>query len=319
MKDFDLSVLMPVYNTELKLLDQAICSILDQTFSDFYFYIIDDGSKEPVKEYLRSIKDPRVKIIYNEKNLGLTKSLNKALALISTKWVARMDSDDIALPERLEMQMEYLRSHPNVTVLGGRAVFVENNRSVTRKCFPVINSEIRASIIFYNPIIHPTVIMNRQDILSMGGYPESLYSEDYALWLKLVFETDFVIENLDRVVLKYRKGVERPEYQSIQINNSRNLISRVYDSMGTPVPLFLSNVSRYTKESLITDLDIINIMSNKLRKKFSDFSMLYFNEALSREVLTILKSIKLSFFESPYLCIKYRSMYLLSRLFINLF
>ncbi|MCP8319033.1 MAG: glycosyltransferase, partial [Candidatus Methylarchaceae archaeon HK01B] len=117
MKSPKITILMSVYNGE-KYLREAIDSILNQTFKDFEFLIINDGSTDRTVEILRSYHDSRIKIITNEKNMGLTKSLNKGLKIARSEYVARMDADDISYPRRLEVQYEYMKKNPDVGIVG---------------------------------------------------------------------------------------------------------------------------------------------------------------------------------------------------------
>ena len=112
------SVLMSVYNTEEDFLRDAIKSILNQTFTDFEFLIINDGSKNNAEEVILSFNDDRIKYILNEKNLGLIDSLNKGLSLAQGEYIARFDSDDISSNKRLEKQVEFMDKNPNVGLLG---------------------------------------------------------------------------------------------------------------------------------------------------------------------------------------------------------
>ena len=108
------SVLMPVYNTQAGFLAEAVESILNQTFGEFEFLIVDDCSTlKETTEYLNSLDDPRVKIIRNHENLGITKSLNIGIREAAGKYIARMDSDDISLPQRLEKQYAFMETHPD--------------------------------------------------------------------------------------------------------------------------------------------------------------------------------------------------------------
>ena len=113
-----ISVVMPIYNTPVSFLKEAVESILNQTFSDFEFIIIDDGSANEVKEYLEGLTDPRIRIIRNEKNLGITKSLNIGFHAAKGKYIARMDSDDVSLSERFEKQFMFMETHPDVIMCG---------------------------------------------------------------------------------------------------------------------------------------------------------------------------------------------------------
>jgi glycosyltransferase involved in cell wall biosynthesis len=148
-----ISVLMSVYNGE-KYLKEAVDSILNQTFSDFEFIVINDHSTDSTSEILFSYKDSRLKIIENDENIGITKSLNKGLRLVSGKYTARMDADDISFNNRLEKQLQYLEDNPDVGVLGTMAI--SNGKYLKYKInLPSKDYLIKWQLFFSNPIIHP--------------------------------------------------------------------------------------------------------------------------------------------------------------------
>jgi len=124
------SVLMPVFNGE-QFLRPAMNSILNQTFTDFEFIIVDDGSTDHSREILNSYTDSRVRLICNESNIGLTDSLNRGLEAASGNYIARMDQDDISLPERLAKQVAFMDSHPEVGVCGTWAKDIDQTDSTT--------------------------------------------------------------------------------------------------------------------------------------------------------------------------------------------
>ena len=129
-----ISVVMPVYNVEISMLEEAVNSILSQTFQDFEFIIIDDASNDDTYNYLNGIKDERIILIRNSEHLGITKSLNIGLKEAKGKYIARMDGDDISLPQRFEKQYEYMESHPDVIVCGtGVEIFGERSKKYCRK------------------------------------------------------------------------------------------------------------------------------------------------------------------------------------------
>ena len=120
------SVVMPTYN-DSRHLAAAIESILDQTFRDFEFIIIDDCSTDKTPEILEQYRcqDTRIRIVRNAENLGVARSLNKAIALTQSPFIARMDGDDLSLPTRLEKQIAYMQAHPEVGVLGTQNIFID--------------------------------------------------------------------------------------------------------------------------------------------------------------------------------------------------
>ena len=180
------TVLMSVYNGE-KYLREAIDSILGQTFKDFEFLILDDGSTDSSAEIIRSYSDPRIRLIQNEKNIGLTRSLNKGLKLANAQYIARMDADDISLPERLEKQTAFLFKNLGYGVVGSSYYHIDGSG----KRGPLIrvltkNSEIQKELKKKNWFGHGSVMMRRDAVLEAGGYDERYkYAQDYDLWLRI--------------------------------------------------------------------------------------------------------------------------------------
>jgi len=181
------TVLMSVYNGELYL-REAVESILDQSFKDFEFLIVDDGSTDGTREILEHYRrHPKIRVVFNERNVGLTRSLNIGLKLARGKYIARMDADDIAYPDRLECEVGKIEEDQLICVVsswfdtvGGDTGFY----SLVRK----INTpeEIFYSLFWRNCIAHPTVLFSKSRVLSVGGYDERYRSsQDYDLWVRL--------------------------------------------------------------------------------------------------------------------------------------
>jgi glycosyltransferase involved in cell wall biosynthesis len=195
------SVIMAVYNGE-KFLREAIESILNQTYANFEFLIINDGSTDLTEEIILSYSDLRIRYIKNETNLKLIASLNKGLDLANGKYIARMDADDISLPKRLEKQVDFLEENQEIGVLGTgvKTIGLENNYEVH---FKQGHNQIRFELFFHNYLHHPTVMLRNDLIKKNKIYYESyLHAEDYALWVKL---TEFTkIEILAEILLNYR-------------------------------------------------------------------------------------------------------------------
>lgn len=200
------SVIMSVYNGE-KFLKESIHSILNQTFSDFEFIIINDGSKDASGKIILEFNDDRIRYIDNKINIGLIASLNKGLKLAKGEYIARMDDDDISLPSRFEKQVQYLDENQNTFVLASKLVII-NEKGYEVDGWPedlsaVSVNEIKQLLPKINCIGHPTVMM-RADCLKNINYSDKLkHSEDWGLWLNLL-SNDFEIAKLDEVLLKYR-------------------------------------------------------------------------------------------------------------------
>lgn len=181
------SVVMSVFNGE-RHLRESIESILNQTFSGFEFIVIDDGSTDKTPEILKEYakKDSRVKAIANKENIGLTKSLNKGIKAAKGEYIARMDANDISVPERLEKQASFMESHPEIGLVGAYAQFIDEKGNYLNR----INQPkklINPRQLFFDSQICHSSIMVRKDILEkIGGYDEKfLYSQDCDLVLRI--------------------------------------------------------------------------------------------------------------------------------------
>jgi len=189
MKNFsvNISVVMATYNTEIPMLQEAVDSILKQTFSDFEFLIIDDGSTNGSGEYLKSIQDERVKVIWNSQNMGVTKSLNVGLKQAKGKYIARMDADDIALPTRFEKEFAYMEAHPDVVACGAKTIIMTGGKMILpkRTAKPEDMEAYRVRMLFMNPgPIHPTAMIRHETLLAHHIlYDERLiHAQDYGMW-----------------------------------------------------------------------------------------------------------------------------------------
>jgi len=193
------TVLMPVYNAE-KYLSEAVDSILGQTFSDFEFLIIDDGSSDNSIDIIRSYNDARIRLVRNGQNLGISKTLNKGIELASAELIARMDADDISLPERLRKQFNFMTKNPQYAL-------VSSNVKEISECGKTLTFYERDTKLFYFNltfycwIYHPSVMYRKEAVQDVGMYPDA-FSEDFRLWSKLIRK--YRIFNLQDILLKYR-------------------------------------------------------------------------------------------------------------------
>jgi glycosyltransferase involved in cell wall biosynthesis len=196
-----ITVLMPVYNAE-KYLAEAIESILNQSFSDFEFLIVDDASTDKSVDIINSYDDERIKLIHNDKNFGVTYSLNRGLKLAFGKYIARQDADDISFKNRLQLQYEYLENHPQTVLLGSQAVFDKNSLPLPK---PTERAEVYYHLLaegcaFY----HGSVMFKLNAALEAGGYCEKILSaQDYDLWLRLGEAGE--VENLEETCYFWRE------------------------------------------------------------------------------------------------------------------
>lgn len=180
------SVVMSVYNGAKYLLE-AIRSIQSQTFNNFEFIIVNDASNDTTAEILQQIDDPRVRVLTNEQNFGLTKSLNKALKHCRGEFIARMDADDLSHPFRLEKQVSFLESRPECALVGSSYYVIdEDGKNVSHIGVLTESSQIKDGLKNQNWFGHGSVMMRKSALNKVGGYDEEFrYAQDYDLWLRL--------------------------------------------------------------------------------------------------------------------------------------
>ena len=205
MKTPEISIIMSVYNGE-EYLAETIESVMNQTFTDWELIVINDCSKDSTAEILAhySEKDERIKVHPNEVNLRLPTSLNKAISLSSGKYIARMDADDICLPDRLEKQFKFMEENPDVSLSSCRFMTVKNGVYASGGAGGRCDSKaLGAMLLVANPILHPGVIA-RAEILKKFGYdPANTCTEDLELWTRMVTEKQ-KIEILPECLMIYR-------------------------------------------------------------------------------------------------------------------
>ena len=186
-----ISVLMPVYNCELYI-TEAIDSILNQTYTNFEFLIIDDASIDQTISIIKSYCDPRIQLIEKPLNTGLTNSLNLGLKLAKGKYIARMDGDDISLPERFAKQVALLEANTSFLLCGSAISIIGTN--ITR-FFPEEHEDIKIRMLQGNCIAHPTVMFRKEIINYYTIVYDNLKeaAEDYDLWCRLMQKVNCII------------------------------------------------------------------------------------------------------------------------------
>jgi len=243
-----ISVVMSVFNGE-SFLKEAVDSILGQTFSDFEFIIIDDASEDSSREIILSYRDPRIVLVENERNLGLTKSLNAGISRARGKYIARMDADDISLPERFERQVEFMEANPDCTVCGTWGVGFGPRLQGEIRIEPVTEShKVQTELLFANALIHgSTVMRNPKDSPSKWFYDESIErAQDLHLWILLV-KRGCRLANLPIILYRYRMHAQAiSTFALLEQERSaeaamRNLHFHVF---GTRIPLILLRIVR---------------------------------------------------------------------------
>lgn len=224
-----ISIVMSVYNGE-HYLTQAMDSLLSQTFPDFDVIVVNDGSTDGTTRILDDYakQDLRVRILSNPQNIGLAVSLNRGMEEAGGKYIARMDADDISLPQRLEKQFEFMETHPDVGILGTAIEQIDSTGRVTmQRLYPSESILICWQLMYENPICHPSVMLRRTLLKNNQYNPDLITAQDYDLWSRLAGIT--LLANLPDVLLRLRKHGRNLTYQKeIQQRENSYLISQKY-------------------------------------------------------------------------------------------
>ncbi len=205
MSTSEISVIFPAYNAE-KYISEAIESILSQTFHDFELIIVDDGSTDNTRSIIEkfSKKDSRIRPLFNEKNLGVVESLNRAIDISKGKYIARMDHDDISLPERLATQIRFFEEHPEIAAVGSNVILIDDKGdTIGIRRLPETPEEIGKFLVLGNQLVHPTVMLRREVFGVVGKYKKVLHAEDYHLWIEMV-KKGLKLYNIQIPLMKYR-------------------------------------------------------------------------------------------------------------------
>lgn len=216
-----ISVIIPCYNAE-KFVEQAVRSIMEQTYQNLEIICINDCSKDSTAEILQKLskEDNRIFYIENETNLKLPKTLNKGISLAKGEYIARMDADDIALPEKLEKQIKYLLSNNEIDILGSNSQHIDEhgNLKTYRTYMPLTHTKIVQQMAFKCSLIHPSIIAKKSFFSDLNGFNENLsYAEDYELWINAIINGK-KMGNLSEVLLYYR--VHNNQMTSNKFNDS---------------------------------------------------------------------------------------------------
>jgi glycosyltransferase involved in cell wall biosynthesis len=182
------SIVLATYN-DAAFLPPSLESLLGQTFRDFELIVVDDGSTDHTPALLDGFKDPRLRVLRNPRNLGLAASLNRGAAIATGKYIARQDADTMSLPNRLEVQVDYLDRHPDVVVVGTSVMAMDEAGKVGGLWMPPpTDIDVKWTLLFRTPFVHPSVVMRADALAKAGFYSEEgefCYVEDYELWTRL--------------------------------------------------------------------------------------------------------------------------------------
>lgn len=272
------SVIMSNYNTRENFLRESIESILSQTFDDFELIIIDDKSEIESLDIIKSYNDKRIRLLRNSQNLGLAASLNKGIQISRGEYIARMDTDDISLPRRLEKQVLFLNKNKDVQILGCRAKLFGDVKGI-REMYPNNSKEIMVQLLFNVGLTHPTIIMRKSFLLKYQLFYNEKFkkSQDYELWVRCSLLGK--IYELPEILLKYRvsstqaSSVDRSEQNNLARNVRINILNKLGIFPTKREYLLHYSLSKTLKDDTFSVLEIWEwceklINSNKKHHKY---------------------------------------------------
>ena len=227
---------MSVFNGA-QYLNASISSILNQTFTDFEFIIIDDASQDKSFSIIKkfSCKDPRIKILRNQHNLGLTRSLNRGLKIAHGKYIARQDADDLSISKRLQIQHIYLKNHPEIFLIGSSAILInDQNKKIGHYLKRDDPQKTAQTLTHHNCILHPSIMFRNMQIypptykIGGGMYREKFYyAQDYDFYL-LLLTAKKKVSNLPQYLIKYRYYYRSLTFQNLKTQKRFAQIAREF-------------------------------------------------------------------------------------------
>lgn len=252
-----ISVIMPVYNTA-SFLKESIESILNQTFIDFEFIIVDDFSNDWSYEILKQYqdKDNRIKLSRNDKNMGISYTRNKLISLTSTNYILSQDSDDISLENRLEISYNFLENNLNFWVVSGNNIIIDEKSNII--WYRKYSDDIKNTILKKSPISQPSCMFRKDIFFKLDWYDKSLnYGEDYDLWIKF-YHNWYKIKNIDKDLIKYRirKWQSKSDKLKQTIKNTIFIQKKAIKNWLKPnfwdnIYIFLENILLFLPDSLV--------------------------------------------------------------------
>jgi glycosyltransferase involved in cell wall biosynthesis len=276
---------MSVYNAE-EYLRKAIESILNQTFSEFEFIIINDGSKDKSLEIIESYNDERI-VLINQSNTGLAKALNIGIEKSKSNFIARMDADDISLPERLQKQYDFLHKNTEYVVVGSNAIVIDNDGNYVNTSTQKITDIEVKQILPNTPFYHPSVMFLKETFLKAGKYCESMVkAQDLVLFNRMAKYGKFY--NLPEPLIKYRIVPTA--------NSARSKIanSRFTEILQTAIEYnVISDADEQYLRSLIINRHSINRLSNYHLYLAKKYLWNNYQPKLARK--NLIKSLKIKF------------------------
>ena len=268
------SVIIPCYNAE-RFVEKAVRSIMEQTYHNLEIICCDDCSSDSTLAILKklSAEDERIQIIKHSENKQLIYTLNELVEIAGGEYIARMDADDISLPERIEKQLDFMQKNPEIDFCGCNAWHInENDKVIGKSILPESYDDIKFFLPFYSTFYHPTVFA-KAAVLKENPYDkEFIHAEDYELWCRLIFEKGLHASNMHERLLKYRINPQGISLQNLQVQKQTsanivdlyNLYEKEFSSVHRNI-FFLQNEPMDTKVKEYVNELFYNLKQKQIR------------------------------------------------------
>lgn len=260
-----ITVFMAAYN-QADFIEQSINSILTQSFSDFELIVVNDGSTDDTPTIVESFNDDRIRLVHNDGNKGLIYTRNRLLTLAKGEYIAILDGDDIAYPERLKLQYNYLMTNPEIVLCGGHATIIDEHGNKTGGKLRVpVNNTVDLFMLFGNPFVNSTTMFKTSVFNELNGYQNYTISEDFDLFIRMAEKHK--VANLDETLVDYRIHINNTSTLNTEtrLSNERKIISHMQRCIGLP----------YNERWLNLHVELFNWAP--VKKHLNDYSF-FFNE-----------------------------------------
>lgn len=301
-----ITILIPAYNAE-KYISQTIDSILNQTFRDFEVLIIDDGSTDNTEKIIKSYQDSRIIYDKNPKNLKITKTLNRGLAKINSEYIVRMDADDIMEKNKLEKQIQFMDSNPEIAISGTRITKFYEDDTQRKINIPKNFEEVKTHLLFDSPLMHPTVIMRNNVIMHENYRYQERYIglEDYGLWFEI--SKKYKLSNINESLLYYRvseSSITQTLSKDLEKYNESYyiLIKEMFDELNITYSnidirnwrkFILGTLNLLDKAELDSLINITKQLKNKIQK-LEFYNIRYFDKQFTKYLRKNSKNLNLN-------------------------
>lgn len=222
------TVVMATYNGE-QFLAEAIESVLDQTYSNFEFIIVDDGSTDGTSKIITDFEDDRIIYMRKEKNSGIAYSLNLGISNAKGKYIARMDDDDVCFSNRFAEQVAILEKHDDIILCATNVILDKDPINILKE---EEHEAIKMQLLFANAIVHPTVMIRKSILLHDTYNPNMVPSEDYDLWSRLIWQGKFYIIKEPLLFYRYRELSETSTRRKEQLQLNVSISKYMFENIG---------------------------------------------------------------------------------------